>query len=603
MMKDSSSKSSSFAEFQEFIEDGSLIINHAPSDKDVDIKDLEERRMEMLKDNIIQKAYSKNKKFSHTDENTEEVNPYSYSRPKLKFFLENDGKNNVEKNSFKLFQAMTIGDTSDAASMHSIMTASGSKYKPKIFEILKKHSRQSCKLCQNFHGDLKFINKNLEDKYTTSLEFYNVKLINDIMYNEKVRIVSLFKDYLHFDDHTEFLKRSYTFPEAIIRLSKIFEFYGIYTQVLPNYIALSDRKHMYKNIERKQRLMDTESYSSNTESTIYEESKNTKRSKGPKKNVCLKIFNSGFMESILRTQKKNYDKMNLEGLVDSFNRHSVSHNELSSFLNESNYSIFSKIATKNMSPQKSAVDLLAQEHKHILNQNKQKARLSKVEDKDSQRKKLPTKKVNLVGYPQKPLESKIRDKPLRKFKVEIDLPVQDETQLKYSLITNSSDGQKIIYLKKKEASKERSIDPEDAISKYAEDGDIIHNMKKAKKAPVKNARAFLTATFPKESKYENHINKGSGIGTTGSLQRFSSASSKGNENILEIETLKSTSKESRSKKVGLKKKCKKKSNLVNYLGKTQTAKMKSQARVYKSTDKNEATRPYTVQDYVIKPPS
>jgi hypothetical protein len=603
MMKDSSSKSSSFAEFQEFIEDGSLIINHAPSDKDVDIKDLEERRMEMLKDNIIQKAYSKNKKLSHTDENAEEINPYSYSRPKLKFFLENDGKNNVEKNSFKLFQAMTIGDTSDAASMHSIMTASGSKYKPKIFEILKKHSRQSCKLCQNFHGDLKFINKNLEDKYTTSLEFYNVKLINDIMYNEKVRIVSLFKDYLHFDDHTEFLKRSYTFPEAIIRLSKIFEFYGIYTQVLPNYIALSDRKHMYKNIERKQRLMDTESYSSNTESTIFEESKNTKRSKGPKKNVCLKIFNSGFMESILRTQKKNYHKMNLEGLVDSFNRHSVSHNELSSFLNESNYSIFSKIATKNMSPQKSAVDLLAQEHKHIHNQNKQKARLGKVEDKDSQLKKLPTKKVNLVGYSQKTLESKKRDKPLRKFKVEIDLPVQDETQLKYSLITNSSDGQKIIYLKKKETSKERSIDPEDAISKYAEDGDLTHNMKKTKKAPVKNARAFLTATFPKESKYENYKNKGSGIGTTGSLQRFSSASSKGNENILEIETLKSTSKESRSKKVGIKKKCKKKSNLVNYLGKTQTAKMKSQARVYKSTDKSEVTRPYTVQDYVIKPPS
>jgi hypothetical protein len=255
---------------------------------------------------------------------------------------------------------MTLGDTSDAASIHSLITASGTKYKPKIFEILKKHSRQSCKLCQNLHGDLKFINKNLEDKYTTSLEFYNVKLINDIMYNEKVRIVSLFKDYLHFDDHTEFLKRSYTFPEAIIRLSKIFEFYGIYTQVLPNYIILSGRKHMYKNIERKQRLIDTESNSSNTDSTIYDDSK---KSKGPNTQFNTKIFNSRFMESILRTQKKNYDKMNLVGLVDSFVRHSVSHNELSSFMNESNYSIFSKTATRNMSPQKSAVDLLAQEHK------------------------------------------------------------------------------------------------------------------------------------------------------------------------------------------------------------------------------------------------
>ena len=39
------------------------------------------------------------------------------------------------------------------------------------------------------HGDLQFIYKNLEEKYTTSLEFYNVKLINDIMFNEKVMIV------------------------------------------------------------------------------------------------------------------------------------------------------------------------------------------------------------------------------------------------------------------------------------------------------------------------------------------------------------------------------------------------------------------------------
>lgn len=46
----------------------------------------------------------------------------------------------------------------------------------------------------------------------------------------------------------------------------------------------------------------------------------------------------------------------------------------------------------------------------------------------------------------------------------------------------------------------------------------------------------------------------------------------------------------------------KKSNLVNYLGKNQTAKMKLQARVYKANEKGDY-RPHTVQDYVIKPPS
>ena len=62
--------------------------------------------------------------------------------------------------------------------------------------------------------------------------------------------------------------------------------------------------------------------------------------------------------------------MNLEGLVDSFVRHSVSHNEVPSFLNDSNYSLFSKTATRQVSPQKSAVDLLAQEHRSMQHQNK-----------------------------------------------------------------------------------------------------------------------------------------------------------------------------------------------------------------------------------------
>ena len=116
------------------------------------------------------------------------------------------------------------------------------------------------------------------------------------MYNEKVKVVCMFKDYLIYDDLTEFLKRSYTFPEAIIRLSRIFEFYNAYSQVFPNYISLSSRKHMYKNIERKQRLIEDQN-SSNTDSSISDESHS-----GTKGAVPLKIFSSGFMDSILRSK-------------------------------------------------------------------------------------------------------------------------------------------------------------------------------------------------------------------------------------------------------------------------------------------------------------
>jgi hypothetical protein len=89
---------------------------------------------------------------------------------------------------------------------------------------------------------------------------------------------------------------------------------------------------------------------------------------------------------------------------------------------------------------------------------------------------------------------------LEKLKVEIDLPCQEDTQFKYSLITNSSDGKKIIYLKKKDNSKERSLDPEEALQKYAEDGDITHPPKKSKNIPIKNAKAYLTMNNKKEVK-------------------------------------------------------------------------------------------------------
>lgn len=148
-MKDSTSKSS-FGEFQDFIEDGSLTISNPPADKPIDKNELEERRLEMLRDNRLEKYNGYNKKTKstlHKDEIVEESKPASYARPNLKFFLErSQGYPNVQKNSFKLFQAMTLGDTSDATHMQSFLTAGGSKYKPKIFEILKRHSRQSCKI-------------------------------------------------------------------------------------------------------------------------------------------------------------------------------------------------------------------------------------------------------------------------------------------------------------------------------------------------------------------------------------------------------------------------------------------------------------------------
>lgn len=71
------------------------------------------------------------------------------------------------------------------------------------------------------------------------------------MYNESRHIVSIFKDYLIFDDFSEYLKRSYKNFEAKDRLPRVFEFYEKYSKVFPNYVSLPENKYMFKNIERK----------------------------------------------------------------------------------------------------------------------------------------------------------------------------------------------------------------------------------------------------------------------------------------------------------------------------------------------------------------
>ena len=85
----------------------------------------------------------------------------------------------------------------------------------------------------------------------TGKDYYNVKIVNDIIYNEPTHIVSTFKDYLIYDDVSEFLKRPYSTSEARTRLPKILEFYEKYSKVFPNYVVLSESKYMFKNIERK----------------------------------------------------------------------------------------------------------------------------------------------------------------------------------------------------------------------------------------------------------------------------------------------------------------------------------------------------------------
>ena len=87
-------------------------------------------------------------------------------------------------------------------------------------------------------------------------EKYNKLVVNSLMSNGKCHIVALFKDYLIEDDHSEYLRRFYTKIESNPRLKKLFDYYEETSVIFPNYTPLIEAKYIYKNIMKKQKVID-----------------------------------------------------------------------------------------------------------------------------------------------------------------------------------------------------------------------------------------------------------------------------------------------------------------------------------------------------------
>ena len=145
----------------------------------------------------------------------------------------------------------------------------------------------------------KFSNKILYKKYSSLKYSYPSICINNLIFNEKCRLVSRFKDYLFYDDDTEFLKISYEKEELQKTLVKVIDFYERYNQVFPNYMILPENIFMYKNLRKKQKMID-EINKMNIEKEM--KSRNLKRNRKNKKNIkeSIYIFDEKIKENINR---------------------------------------------------------------------------------------------------------------------------------------------------------------------------------------------------------------------------------------------------------------------------------------------------------------
>ena len=88
--------------------------------------------------------------------------------------------------------------------------------------------------------------KVLHEKYRSSIDIYNVKVINEIVFNRQVRITSIFKDYLVHDEVAEFLKRYYKAKEVPEKMNKLINYFNTYFKVFPNYININEKSYLYK---------------------------------------------------------------------------------------------------------------------------------------------------------------------------------------------------------------------------------------------------------------------------------------------------------------------------------------------------------------------
>ena len=152
-------------------------------------------------------------------------------------------------------------------------------------------------------------------RYDKPLSYHDVKMINDILYNEKTHYVEAFKEYLIYEDYNEFLKRYYRTSELNIKLPKILIFYEKYSKIYANYTVIPESKYMYKNIKRKQKMIDQMQNNDINNSDNEEEEEENEE-------ISNTVFSSKVMNSIynktLSTLNKSDNGGNSEQSINNF---------------------------------------------------------------------------------------------------------------------------------------------------------------------------------------------------------------------------------------------------------------------------------------------
>lgn len=142
---------------------------------------------------------------------------------------------------------------------------------------------------------------NLE-KYNSTKELYNKYQVQLFMENANTHLISTFKDYLFYDDFTEFFSKFYRKRESFELLGPLFAYYEKSSYIFPNYTVLNEGKYVYKNIIKKQLLID---YLEDIEIKKRKNNLNRNKKDMTKSNNNEKIFDTQLYNNIISNNGNN----------------------------------------------------------------------------------------------------------------------------------------------------------------------------------------------------------------------------------------------------------------------------------------------------------
>ena len=188
------------------------------------------------------------------------------------------------------------------------------------------------------------INQKLYSKYNSSQITYGIKKVDELIYIDSTLFSITFREFLLYDDPTEFFRRFYNKTELPKKLGKILFFYDKYSRIFPNYTVLSGSKYMYKNIQKKQKMID------NLQELKQQEAEN-------KKHVAsqVTILNNTAVNTILNESNsfciKTLNMMfNINIGVKNNNENNSSLNDINKILIEINHAEERELHNRALSP-------------------------------------------------------------------------------------------------------------------------------------------------------------------------------------------------------------------------------------------------------------